>query len=144
MRHWERLMLPLVVGLLIASACTSGGCDDCIASFRAVASGQNVVTHKNLADTAARATFTIDGWGMYLTFTYVLGVAPHGTVNGIRILQGTVTKGTICSAAPCATSGRVTGITDTALHRTMRNVEATVWVYSDSDPAGAAYGAITP
>ncbi|HUL02978.1 MAG TPA: hypothetical protein VLV16_07110 [Gemmatimonadales bacterium] len=144
--HRNRWWVPVAVGLFIGSACgdnPSWGCE-CILDYQAVASGQYVATHKNPADTAARAMVAIHGSGTSFSFTYSLAVAPHGTVNGIRILQGTVIKGTICSAAPCARSGIVIGVTDSTLNRIMRNVAATVRVYTDSDPAGAADGAITP
>ncbi|HUL02979.1 MAG TPA: hypothetical protein VLV16_07115 [Gemmatimonadales bacterium] len=145
MSDWHRWWVPLVGGLFMASACgESDGCDCASPAFQAVVAGNNVTPHKNPADTAARATVTIVGYGPSYTFTYALGVAPHGTVDGIRILQGTVTKGTICSAAPCAAFGVVKGVSDTTLYRSMRNVEVVVRVYTDSDPLGAAEGAITP
>ena len=146
----DRWWWPVAVGLLSASACgeSQSPCSgEVICDYRAVASGRNVSTHKNPADTAAQATVVINAsgpTGRSYTFTYVLDVAPHGTVNAIRILQGTVTKGTICTSAPCAARGPVTEVTDTTLYRLLRNVALTVRVYTDSDPAGGAEGAIIP
>ena len=149
MRHRDRWLGLVVVGLFIASACGQSEYDPCaggdvICDFQAVASGKNVAAHKNPNDTAVRAMVVLHGYRTSFNFSYSLAVAPHGTVNGIRILQGTVTEGTICSAAPCAALGPVKGVTDTTLYRVMRNVQAMVWVYTDSDPAGVANGAITP
>ena len=150
MRYCDRWWVSVaVVGLAVASACGDGPvhCGDCpLTVFQAVAAGNNVAVHKNPADSAARAVFTIDGTHgtRAFSFTYSLGVAPHGTVDRILVLQDTVPKGTICSAAPCPASGTVAGVTDTALYRAMRNVQARVVVITDTDPAGAMSGAIVP
>lgn len=140
------LVVTVLAGTLGVWAACKGpdSPDDVITSFSAVAAGNNITTHKNPADSAARVAFGVDGSGTTFTYTMSVDVAPHGTINLIRILAGTVTKGTICASAPCATSGSVTGVTDTTLNRTMRNVGARVFVYTDSDPAGAASGATFP
>ncbi|HUL03392.1 MAG TPA: hypothetical protein VLV16_09220 [Gemmatimonadales bacterium] len=144
-KHAALVGTVMAGALVVGVACTGPDSpDDVITAFQAVAAGNNVTPHKNPADTAARHSFTINGSGTTFTFTYAVTAAGHGTVNLIRILQGTVTKGTICAAAPCAASGSVAGVTDTVLYRTLRNYGATVRVYSDSDPAGLSSGAIGP
>ena len=136
----------LAAALVVGAACKGPDSPDTeITAFQAVASGSNTTPHKNLADTLVNASFTINGSGTSFTFTYTLN---HGgakaVVNKIAILTGAATKGTLCAAAPCPASGSVTGVTDTTLYRSMRNVGSTVRVYTDSDPTGAASGAITP
>jgi hypothetical protein len=109
--------------------------------------GNKVASHKNPADTATEATVTIYGvrpTNTSYTFTYSLTVPPHGTINRILIVRDTMTKATICAAAPCAASGPVINVTDTTLYRLMRNVATSVRIYTDSDPAGAAEGVVFP
>lgn len=161
MKHRNRWWVHIgVVGVAIAYACSDESPDSCacpVTNFAATATGNGVATHKNPADTTARATFDIH-WDASTTYTYTnsMTTAPHGTVNRILILkrilflQGdtltgdTVTLGTLCSAAPCAARGPVRDVTDTQLYRRLRNVDAKIRVYTDSDPAGALEGVILP
>jgi len=144
--HATLVVSALAAALVVGAACKGPDSPDTtITDFQAVASGTNTTPHKNPADTAIKATFTITGSGTSFNFTYALNQGGvHAVVNKIAILQGATTKGTLCATAPCGASGAVAGVTDTALYRTMRNVGATVRVYTDSDPTGAASGAITP
>jgi hypothetical protein len=158
--HAALVVTAMAGALAVGAACTGPDSpDDVITDFHATAAGNNLTAHTNLSDTAARANITLH-WttGTSYTYTYALGQAPAGTVKQIRILQGTVNKGSLCSAAPCGGSGSVTGVTDTALYRTLRNVGATIRIGTDIDSittstatatlgaqaGGAMAGAITP
>ncbi|HUL02980.1 MAG TPA: hypothetical protein VLV16_07120 [Gemmatimonadales bacterium] len=145
MSHWDPRRASVVLGLFMASACRSSDSPcACINAYQAIATGFNVATHKNPADTAARASFTINGSGTSFVFTYALDVPPHGTVNSIQLLKGATVEGTLCSAAPCPANQIIKGVTDTTLFRAMQNFQLRVRVYTDSDPAGAADGAVFP
>lgn len=152
LRWWLRPSIgggvPVVVGLFIASAChgPDSPCD-CFYLYQAVAAGNNNA-HKNPADTAVRASYGITGrdTASWKYTASALSPLPHGTIIFVRLLQGTV-KGTLCTGGGCGaavtTPTKITGVTDAYLTTAMRNVEVRVIVYTDSDPAGAASGAIT-
>jgi len=124
-------------------------------------SGANISNHANLADTASRATVSIL-WTGRTDFAFTLSVSPYpsGSVTDVRITttagrDSTVAqqKGTLCttsSAPACPTaatgsiSGKVIGVTDTGLYRTMRNLGAYIRIRTTSDTGGALVGAISP
>ena len=155
--HAALVATAMAGALVVGVACTGPDSpDDTITDFQSIAAGNNLAAHTNASDTAARANITLHwGGGTSYTYTYAVGPAPAGNVKQIRILQGTQLRGTICAAAPCGASGNVTGVTDTTLYRTLRNVGATIRIGTDVDSiavgtgtigqtGGAMAGAITP
>src|ERR1041385_7349268 len=91
--HAALVVTVLAVALGVWAACKGPDSpDDVITNYGTVAAGNNVATHINPNDTAARAVVTLTRAGSDTGFdwTYNLAVAPaHAVVNAIKLHQGT-------------------------------------------------------